>query len=380
MKESGRPWGETPWTSAQLAGIAGPPAAAQVAIVGGGFTGASTAYHLAKRGISAAIFEAGRIGDGASGRTGGLVLEGTAAGPLEVADSCVPELDHLVRAEAIDCGLHLPGCWEIEHGEGRGKPALPWRDAGQPMHIVNSVAGGVVEPALLLTGILRAARRCGAAIYASTRVRRIVTGPQLALELANQIVHPEYIVVAANAWMSELLPREHVNVHSSLTFACATQPLDAATLDAIGLADGIPFYTTDLPYLWGRTTNDGRAIFGSGLVFGTPQELEASDVSIGSSRAALTQLQDRVRSLHPEFRNAGFSASWGGPIAFTEDGIPLLGRLPASPNTIIAGAYSGHGVAMSVHAGQLIACTIADGAELPRWGALDRKPHQGWWR
>jgi gamma-glutamylputrescine oxidase len=367
-------WGTTPWTYERVPQRGGQVEAAQVAIIGGGFTGASTAYHLAKRGISAAIFEASRIGEGASGRTGGLVLEGTAAGPLEQADSCVPELDRLVKAEAIDCGLRLPGCWEIEHGAGHNQRLLPWQDAGQPIHIANTVSGGVVEPARLLIGLLRAAIGLGATLHENTPVRRIVTTPQPAIEFGRQVVYPEYIVVAANAWLSELLPLEHVNVHSSLTFACATQPLDAATLQAIGLAEGIPFYTTDLPYLWGRTMDDGRVVFGAGLVFGSPQELEASDVNRGSPRAALAQLEDRVRGLHPGLRKVEFSASWGGPIAFTEDAVPLLGRLPDRPTVIVAGAYAGHGVALSVHAGRLAARAIVEGAELPRWGALDRRP------
>jgi gamma-glutamylputrescine oxidase len=91
-------------------------------------------------------------------------------------------------------------------------------------------------------------------------------------------------------------------------------------------------------------------------------------------RAVLRQLHERIRRLHPKLNNAGFSASWGGPIAFSGDYIPLLGRLPKCRNIIVAGAYSGHGVAMSVRAGQLIARAIAEDAELPRWGALDRKP------
>jgi gamma-glutamylputrescine oxidase len=363
-----RKWGATPWTLDEIPRPAGRAKAAQVVIIGAGFTGASTAYHLAKRGIAASIFEATRVGEGASGRTGGLVLEGTAAGPME---------DNLVKAERIDCGLHLPGCWEIEHGESRGKRDLPWRDNGQPVHIADTVSGGVVEPAHLLTGILRAAIRLGATIEENAAVHRIVTNPQPGVEFANHTVHAEYVVVAANAWLASLLPVQGVSIHSSLTFACATQRLDAATLDAIGLATGVPFYTSDLPYLWGRTTEDGRAIFGSGLVFGSPQELEASDVSSGSSAAALTQLRNRVRTLHPKLRDIGFSASWGGPIAFTEDAVPLLGRLPGSPNILVAGAYAGHGVALSVRAGQLISRAIVEGAELPRWGALERKP-SGW--
>ena len=111
-------------------------------------TGASTAYHLAKRGIHATIFEATRVGDGASGRTGGIVLEGTAAGVLEEVDSCVRGLEALVAEERIDCDLSLPGCWEIEHRTN--DRMLPWNDGRLPVCIARSVKGGIVEPAVLV--------------------------------------------------------------------------------------------------------------------------------------------------------------------------------------------------------------------------------------
>jgi gamma-glutamylputrescine oxidase len=341
-----------------------------VAILGAGFTGASTAYHLARRGISAAIYEAGTVGEGASGRTGGLVLEGTAVGPLEQADTCIAELKGLVEAQQIDCGLHLPGCWEIEHGKSVDQPILPWHDGGQPVHVARTVSGGVVEPRRLLDGIINAAVRLGAEMKEHQPALRIITGPRPAIEFADFTIAPEFIVVAVNAWLPGLLAAG--KVRSCLTFACATEPLDRTALDAIGLGAGIPFYTADLPYLWGRTTDDNRAIFGSGLVFGSPRELENNEVGAGASRTALAQLQERVRNLHPGLSKIGFSAAWGGPIAFTPGAVPLLSRIPACPNVLVAGAYAGHGVALSVRAGQLIARAIDEGAELPRWGALER--------
>ena len=84
-------------------------------------------------GIRAVLFEAGLIGDGASGRTGGLVLEGTAAGILDRVEACVPGLKRLVDEEEIDCDLQLPGCWEITHKTGAPARKLPWSDDGHPV-------------------------------------------------------------------------------------------------------------------------------------------------------------------------------------------------------------------------------------------------------
>ncbi len=370
MDNARRQWGETPWRREGAAYSQGIAPATQVAIVGAGLTGASTAYHLARRGITTTVFEAGRVGDGASGRTGGLVLEGTAAGPLKDVSTCVSELQTLVAAAAIDCDLRLPGCWEIEHGDSAANPRLPWNDSGQPVHIARTVSGGVVHPVRLLEGILGAAARHGAQIRENAPVKRIVA-KRPALEFAAQTIYPEYIVLAANAWLPGLL-RSVVKIHSSLTFACATEPLDRAVLDAIGLGAGIPFYTADLPYLWGRRMEDGRVIFGAGLVFGSPAQLETSAINAGGSRAVITKLQQRIRQLHSKLNDVSFPASWGGPIAFTPNAVPLLGHHPSSARIIVAGAYSGHGVALSVRAGQLIARTIADGIPLPDWGSLNR--------
>jgi len=274
-----RRWGEPPWRRAEdlpRSSATAPSEAPDVAIIGGGLTGTSTAYHLAKRGIRSTIYEATRIGGGASGRTGGLVLEGTATGVREEVDSCVAELEALVAEERIDCDLTLPGCWEIEHRASANDRMLPWDDGGQPVSIARTVKGGVVEPAALVGGIARAAVLRGAVILEARAVQRIAIEPQPTIEVDGETIHPGYIVLALNAWTSALLP-DVPRLTSSLTFACATEPLPDATLKAIGLDANIPFYTADRPYLWGRTTGDGRVIFGAQLVYGSPAELEGMD-------------------------------------------------------------------------------------------------------
>src|SRR5579872_3756071 len=142
-------WGAPPWPrSAELPSSpdVSPSRKPDVAIIGAGLTGASTALHLARKAIGAVVYEAGLIADGASGRTGGLVLESTAAGPLDEVNACVPGLERIVAEERIDCDLFLPGCWEIEHHQAVPQKMLPWTDAGRPVCIARDVAGGTVQP------------------------------------------------------------------------------------------------------------------------------------------------------------------------------------------------------------------------------------------
>ncbi|MGH7933738.1 MAG: NAD(P)/FAD-dependent oxidoreductase, partial [Candidatus Binataceae bacterium] len=348
------------------------PEVVDVAIVGGGLTGISAAYHLARGGLRPMVLEGGRVGDGASGRSGGIVLEGTAAGVMEDVSTCVSGLEHVVGDEHINCDLHLDGCWEIAHHAVKDMAsALPWRDSGSPVSIVGTVAGGTVDPMALLSGLAHAAVQAGAVIHENAPVKRIDTSDDPALELDGGVIRARFVVTALNAWTGTLLPLFQPD-SSALTIACATSELDWRTLEDIGVGPGLPFYTVDMPYLWGRLTADSRVIFGAGLAWGEPRELERLDLGAPAVRNAFTQLERRVHALHPALRRVEFSARWAGPIAVPNGMVPIIGRLPAAPRVFVAGGYSGHGVALSVCAGRLIALAITENAPLPSWGAPAR--------
>jgi gamma-glutamylputrescine oxidase len=366
-----RDWGEPLWPARTLSIPSEPaPRTTDVAVVGAGLTGVSAALHLARAGLAVTVFEATSIGDGASGRTGGIVLEGTAVGIRPGADNCVPALAHLVAELEIECDLQLPGCWEIEHLSESGDTALPWYDDGSPIRIARKVVGGTVEPRALLFGLAEAARRYGANIIDHSPVRRIqLSGP--AVEVDERIVECAHVVVAVNAWSSALLdglPR----VHSALTYACATEPLSDQILRELGLADRLPFYTADRPYLWGRVATHGEIVFGTGLKYGAARELEHASIATQDSLANLQNLVRRIRGLNPALAKIVIWPQWAGPIAFTDEAVPLLGKHPRNPAILVAGAYAGHGVALSVRAGELMARAILHNEPLPNWGALTR--------
>jgi glycine/D-amino acid oxidase-like deaminating enzyme len=222
-----------------------------------------------------------------------------------------------------------------------------------------------------------AAIGAGASIYENTRVGRLdISGNRLVLEVGGRKICASHVILAINAWTATLLvdcPR----IHSTLTYACATEPLNEQTLKALGLRARVPFYTVDTPYLWGRVSAAGNVVFGAGLSYAGPEVLERASIEAHDSRAILNRLERRVRRLHSELANVRIVARWAGPIAFVEGAVPLLGRAREHDGVLVAGAYAGHGVALSACAGELLARAILDNAPLPEWGALRRPEHHG---
>jgi gamma-glutamylputrescine oxidase len=359
-------WGAPPWDSDPGLPPAEAPAHADVVVVGAGLTGLSAAWHLARRGVRTAVVEAGRVGDGASGRTGAIVLEGTAAGPLPGVDACLATLARVVAEADVACGLRLDGCWEVAH-EAPGAPGHAlWPDGDAMLHVVDCVAGGTVDAGALLRGLARGAHAAGATIVERTPAETVEDG---VVAVPGGRIAAGCVVVALNAYTATLVPLAET-LGTALTLAVATAPLDEATLAAIGLAERVPFYTVDLPYLWGRTLDDGTLVVGAGLLFPAGPDLATVRLDAADGRAALARLEQRLRGFHPALAEVPVVRRWGGPIAFVRGRGPLLGPLPGAPRVLVAGGYSGHGVALAVRAGELLADAVVDGTPLPAWGAL----------
>jgi gamma-glutamylputrescine oxidase len=366
-------WGTPPWAPDAGLPRQPPPPRVDVAVVGAGLTGLSAAYHLARRGVRVAVLDAGAVGAGASGSTGGLVLEGTAGGDLEGVGSCIAALEAVVGEAAIACGLRLGGCWELVHRRGPSPCAALWPDGDTMLCISGTEPGGTVDAGALLRGLAVGAHRAGATLHEGVRVERVEPGRPAALGTAGGAVRADHVVLAIGAYAPGLVPIP-LGMTPALTFALATAPLSDATLSAMGLATRTPFYTVDLPYLWGRVLPGGGVVFGAGLAHppgGDVRALAADDPAV---RDAFVRLEARVRGLHPALARVAVAARWAGPIAFRRRAVPILARLPGAESVVLCAAYAGHGVALGVRVGQIVADALAAGAPLPAWGAIDPPP------
>jgi glycine/D-amino acid oxidase-like deaminating enzyme len=142
----------------------------------------------------------------------------------------------------------------------------------------------------------------------------------------------------------------------------ATEPLSDALWEEIGWGTRTPFYTIDLPYLWGRVTADGRTVIGSGITGRHNVENARAD----EAASQFDDLRRRIQGLHPAMHNVRLTHRWMGPICFTSDGKPIV-TSQCADRVLIATGYSGHGVALSVRVGRLLAEVIAGRSELPEW-------------
>jgi glycine/D-amino acid oxidase-like deaminating enzyme len=378
-----RNWGEPPWRidftpSSQRASV---PEVLDLAVIGGGFTGLAAAAWLRQMAPdkSVAVFEAAKIGAGASGRTGGMALGETAAGDLPGLGDVLAGFTDILSQLGVHCDQQLHGAWEISRKRADALPSFPisWKDSGT-LRVVNEVPGGTIDPGKLVTGLAQAAERRGAIILEDHAVEQVRWSEPLGIALRGHApgsaeIFARKIIFATNALSLDLVGLGH-GMHPRLTLAVATGPLREEQLQAIGLAGRKPFYTVDFPYLWGRVRLDNSVIFGAGLVQSPDSDdLEQVDISAEEPARTFALLERRVRGLHPELASIPFTHRWGGPIMFQDTWTPIFGWHPRSEgkrNAILICAYAGHGVALSSYLGRWAAEALLGGRELPEWGAV----------
>jgi len=360
-------WGNRPWTVNLRAKSQPLPESVDFAVIGGGFTGLAAAAWLKRLAPekSVALLEAETFGSGASGHTGGMALAESAAGNLPGLGDVLSGYQKILDELRVEGDLHLPGVYELGRTTPIKNSPVRWSDSGE-LRAVNEVAGGTIDPGKVVTGLAGVAERSGALLFEHANVERCEFQSPLLLHTPLGILRARQVLFATNAYSLELTRWEQ-RTESCFTLAVATESLTDYALQEIGLGEGKPFYTVDLPYLWGRLLGK-QVIFGSGLVhFSDWREMYSLNVETGPAAEAFSRLENRIRSLHPKLRSASFTNRWGGPISISEGWIPIFERHPESADAVVLGGYSGHGVAQSVYLGAWAAEALLGKRELPKW-------------
>jgi glycine/D-amino acid oxidase-like deaminating enzyme len=361
-------WGNRPWKVDFTATRKELPPALDFAVIGGGFTGLAAAAWLKTLAPekSVGLFERETIGAGSSGHTGAIALAESAVGDLPGLGDVLGSYQSILRKLQVNGDVTLPGAYELGRSDAIPNSPICWKDSGD-LCVVKEVPGGTVDPGKVVGGLARAAERAGALLFEHSAVTGIEFSETTTLRTAAGTTRATNVLFATNAFALDLNGLQG-RAQPAFTTAIMTESLPETVIAKVGLSERKPFYTVDLPYLWGRLLGDA-IIFGSGLVFFENSEgLYTLDIDGGEALELFDSLQKRVVKLHPAFHDVNFTHRWGGPICIADDWKPIFEYHPDSKKrAIVVGAFSGHGVAQSVYLGTWAAEIFLGRRELPKW-------------
>ncbi|MEO8638607.1 MAG: FAD-binding oxidoreductase [Chloroflexota bacterium] len=385
---------------------------ADVAIIGGGYTGMWTAYFLSEMAPDTRIvlLEADICGAGPSGRNGGFLhgwweylpylakRYGTTEA-LRIAEAS----DEVVKGIGDWCQRHAVDAHFTPHGYLRVNafPSLPndWGDTiaemdrlgapGQLVHVDRQAvqeicaspafgeglfmpSAATVQPALLARGLRRVLLERGVRIHEGTGVDKIESDAGgVRLTTARGSVRAERAVLAVNAWAAGW-PGFRTRVLAWGSYMVLTEPIPDR-LTELGWTGGEAIADSRFTISYFRTTRDGRIAFGAGV------GAAGFDGRIGpvftDDRQAIERVVANVRHLFPMLTDVRIDDAWGGPIDITADRFPEIGSRDGG-RVLYAHGFAGNGVGPARLAGRILAARIAGGGDpiafLPLFGKRQR--------
>jgi gamma-glutamylputrescine oxidase len=368
---------------------------ADVAIIGGGYTGLSAALHLAEAGINVTLLESHRIGWGASGRNGGQLHSGQrrdqdwleeklglddARHLWALGEAAKVLVKDLIARHRIACDWR-DGLIETVHKRrlvpheiayveklrhSYGYDSVEWLDRDR---LASAIGTGVyfggrrdrgaghLDPLKFAQGLARAAATAGARIYEDTRATRIDAGnPRVVLTERGKIT-ADIVVLAGNGYLDGLDEEAESRMMPIDNYILATAPIGAGQPGGL-IAGGEAVSDTRFVVYYFRPTRDGRLVFGGGETY---SRRPPSDIAAFVRR--------HLVRIYPALADVTVDFAWGGTLAITVPRLPLIRRL--RPGVYVAAGYSGQGVALAPFAGKVIADAIAGNpAILDRFAAL----------
>jgi glycine/D-amino acid oxidase-like deaminating enzyme len=352
------------------------PDAADVVVIGGGYTGINAARELARRGVAVTLIEAETLGFGASTRNGGIVHAGFKWGPRELIARYGDEtgralyretldgyqtVKRLIAEETIDCDFRQVGHLELAYAPGHveeleraqrslasmGVDAtlLP-RDRLREEIGSDAYFGALVvrESALLhpgryFAGLAASADRAGADLHEGVRaeaIRRRADG-RFMVETERGTILARDVFVATNGYTDGVVPALRRRIIPIGSYIIASEPLPEALASELSPRGRSFFDTKNFLYYWHIST-DRRMVFGGRVSF-MPTSIEQT----------AARLHDSLLEVHPQLAGYRIDHAWGGNVGFTFDRMPHVGR--TSDGVAYAMGCCGTGVALMTHLG-----------------------------
>lgn len=373
------------------------PISCDVCIIGAGYTGLSSALHLAENGYQVVVLEAAKVGFGASGRNGGQVVNSYSRDvdvieksygkdAARMLGSMMFEGGDIIRERikryGIACDYQQGGLFvalnarqfatleeQKQNWERYGNDQLELLDAGQIRQEIDSdryvgalldKRGGHLHPLNLTIGEAQAIVLNGGRIFEQSPVVEIQHGSPAVVKTAKGQVTARYVIVAGNAYLgSKLEPSLSKRSMPCGTQVLTTEPL-GAELAASLLASN--YCVEDCNYLldYFRLTADHRLLYGGGVVYGArdPEDIDRLIVP-------------KLLKTFPQLKGVKIDYRWTGNFLLTLSRMPQFGRL--ENNIYYMQGDSGHGVTCTHLAGRLISEVLRGDAE--RFDAFARLPH-----
>jgi gamma-glutamylputrescine oxidase len=360
---------------------------ADVCIIGAGYTGLSSAIHLAERGYKVVVLEANRVGWGASGRNGGHVGTGqradqsslekwvgteTAGSLWQLGLDAVDLVCELVETHHIDCelgvgNLHMAAkashALDLEHevnqltrDYGYTKASYLNREELAELTSASGMHGGMLDmgarhlhPLKYAHGLARVASSLGVTIYEQSPAVKWRDNAQVRVDTQQGSVTAKALVLACNGYLGKLAPTIAGNIMPINNFVIATEPLSpeqqrAVTRDNHSLSDSLFVIN-----YW-KLSGDGRLLFGGGENYTSrfPKDIKGF-------------VRPYMLNIYPELADVKIDYGWGGTLGITMNRMPDFGRIGS--RTFYAQGFSGHGVPTATMAGKLLAAAIDGDSE-----------------